>query len=110
VVQNRLAGKAGNGSLAAAELSFESNGILYTYKASYKEIFAPKRACRPGFVLCSLVIENSWPFFSGMDFMSSDGFSREWKGENFSFEKRKFITSRIWRRGFVSFLSNRMRA
>jgi hypothetical protein len=95
-----------NGSLAAAELNFESNGILYCYKASYKEAFAPKAECRPGFVLTSLVIEKAWSTFLRMDFMSDASVWRQWNGENVSFKKRKFITSRFWRRGLVSFLSN----
>jgi CelD/BcsL family acetyltransferase involved in cellulose biosynthesis len=93
-----------NGSLAAAELHFESNGILYAHKSSYKEAFAPKGKCRPGFVLTSLVIEKAWSTFLGMDFMSDASMWRQWNGENVSFKKRKFITSRVWRRGLESLL------
>jgi hypothetical protein len=93
-----------NGTLAAACLNFESNGVLYTYKTSYKDMFACK-SCRPGAVLMYSVIEHAWPVFAGLDFMG-EWFSRHWKGENISFMKEKYMTSRILRRNLASLLSS----
>lgn len=69
------------GKVAAVELTFESQGVLYGYKLSYDESFSPKGRCKPGFVLRSMVLERAWHSFAAFDFMS-DWLHKEWGCED----------------------------
>lgn len=84
------------GHLAAAQLCFESDSVLYGYKTSYKEKFAPKAECRPGFVLLSLIIERAWCRFSGLNPMG--GSLQGWQSSEGTFERIYRIPRDRWGR------------
>ena len=86
-----------NGIAAAAVLTFESHGVIYQYKTSYKESFATKGKHQPGLTLEALIIERAWPRFSGMDFMS-DVRQAWWECETYRVEseKRLSLDPRRW--------------
>ena len=83
------------GSPAAAELTFEANGLLYDYKTSFSEKFASKGDQKPGFVMLSLVIEHAWPHFTGIDFIS-DSFEMGWAYETYRVQSDERIATNPW--------------
>ena len=91
-----------NGITAGSLLSYESHGVLYAYKTSYKEMFATSSGHHPGLVMHAMVHEHAWPRFTGMDFMS-DWFQMEWKCETYPVDLEKRISVDPWRwlRGLV---------
>jgi hypothetical protein len=80
-----------NGITAGSLLSYESHGVLYAYKTSYKEMFATSGRHHPGLVMHAMIHEHAWPRFAGMDFMS-DWFQPEWMCETYPVEMEKRIT------------------
>jgi len=91
-----------NGITAGSVLSYESHGVLYAYKTSYKERFATSGGHHPGLVMHAMIHEQAWPRFAGMDFMS-DWFQMEWKCETYpvDLEKRLSVNPWRWLRGLV---------
>lgn len=85
------------GITAASVLSYESHGVIYQYKTSYKEAFATRGKHQPGLTLEALIIGHAWPGFSGMDFMS-DLRQAWWECETYRLEseKRLALDPRRW--------------
>ncbi len=92
-----------NGMTAASEVTFESHGVLYTYKTSFKEMYATRGKHQPGFILNALIIEHAWPRFSGMDFMSVCD-PKQWVCETYPVEseKRLSLDPRRWLRAVIA--------
>jgi hypothetical protein len=91
-----------DGITAGSVLSYESHGVLYAYKTSYKEMFATSGGHHPGLVMHAMIHEHAWPRFTGMDFMS-DWFQKEWECETHPVDLEKRISLDPWRwlRGLV---------
>jgi len=91
-----------DGITAGSLLSYESHGVLYAYKTSYKEMFATSGGHHPGLVMHAMIHEHAWPRFTGVDFMS-DWFQKEWKCETYQVDLEKRISIDPWRwlRGLV---------